>query len=301
MGTAVIQTPNGTYKKVATKRTTSTQDKTPKSLTVDEGLTVFLGGAGMVGAYNDDMVAALTEAGITNPAYGNYSSLIEGLDQYLHPFMDMLGDASAVVLYNQDELDNVVFQYGEPAECTYGEEYIEKKYLFGQITIRQYNEVECHPPSELILMKISRDISQIKLTDFSLSNIGITRPIPQAGQFNFIGYSWGGVIAARTAIFHARKGTVIDHLVLIGAPVNKSLLDAVSRHPNILRTHIIDLASQGDPIYAGMTDKEIVDSSVKLVKQMEHAEGHFYYSGNDNNSNDRRRQLAKTLYQEGLR
>lgn len=41
--------------------------------------------------------------------------------------------------------------------------------------------------------------------------------------------------------------------------------------------------------------------SIKLARQMEHAEGHFYYSGNDNSGKDRRRQLAKTLYQKGLR
>lgn len=301
MGTAVIQTPNGTYKKVATKRTTSTQDKTPKTLTVDEGLTVFLGGAGMVGAYNDDMVAALTEAGIANPVYGNYSSLIKGLDQYVHSLMDMLGDASAVALYNQDESDPVVFQYGEPAECAYGHEYIEKKYLFGQITIRQYVEVECKPPTEPFLIKLSRDVPQIKSTDFSLQKIGIKKPIPQAGQFNMIGYSWGGVIAARTAIFHARKGVIVDHLVLIGAPINKSLRDAVTQHQNILHTHILDLGSHGDPIYAGMTDKEIVDSALKLAGQMQSAEGHFYYSGDNETGRTRRRQLAKSLYTNGLR
>lgn len=301
MAQDVINTPSGTYKKVATKQSTPTADRAPKIVVLDQGLTVFLGGAGMVGSYNDDMVAALTETGIANPVYGNYSSLLEGLDQYVHSLVDILGDASAVALYNQDESDPVVFQYGEPAECAYGHEYTEKKYLFGQITIRQYTDVECKPPTEPFLIKLSRDVPQIKSTDFSLPKVGIKKPTPQAGQFNLIGYSWGGVIAARTAIFHARKGVVIDHLALIGAPINKSLRDAVTQHPNILHTHILDLVSQGDPIYAGMTDKEIVDSALKLAGQMKSSEGHFYYSGDNEVGRARRRQLAKALYAKGLR
>ena len=35
------------------------------------GLTVFLGGSGMNGSYQEDMITSLRKAGISNPAYGN--------------------------------------------------------------------------------------------------------------------------------------------------------------------------------------------------------------------------------------
>lgn len=301
MAQDLINTPSGTYKKIATKQSTPTADRTPKVVVLDQGLTVFLGGAGMVGSYNEDMVAALKEAGVANPVFGNYSSLITGLDSYVPSLIDMLGDASAVALYNQDENDPVVLEYGELQKCTYGSEYIEKKYLFGLITIRQYDKVECTPTDDLLAIKLSRDLKTVKATDFSLDQIGINKPLPVVGQFNIIGYSWGAVIAARTAIFHARKGVTVNNLVLIGAPINASLKNAVSSHPKILNTHIIDLVSQGDPIYAGMTDKEIVDSALKLGNQMPTAEGHFYYSGDNPAGRERRRQLAKSLHAKGLR
>ncbi len=303
MAQDVINTPSGTYKKIATKQSTPTADRTPKSVMLDQGLTVFLGGAGMVGSYNEDMVAALKEAGIANPVFGNYSSLYTGLDSYVPSFVDMLGDASAVVLYNQDENDSVVFEYGELQKCTYGNEYIEKKYLFGLITIRQYDKFECIPASDIQAIKISRDLSAVKESDFSLANIGVGKPLPKVGQFNIIGYSWGGVIAARTAIFHARKGITVNNLVLIGAPINTSLKNAVANHPKVLNCQIIDLVSQGDPIHAGMTDKEIVDSIPTLKKQMFAGgkEGHFYYSADNQEARNRRQELAKNLYKAGLR
>jgi hypothetical protein len=301
MAQDVINTPSGTYKKLATKQSTPTADRTPKIVVLNQGLTVFLGGAGMIGSYNEDMVAALNEVGIANPVVGNYSALITGLDKYVPSLVDMLGDASAVALYNQDENDPVVFEYGELKKCTYGNEYIEKKYLFGLIKIRQYEQVECTPTSDLLAIKLSRDLKAIKTTVFSLENVGVNKPIPTTGQFNIIGYSWGAVIAARTAVFHARKGIIVDHLILIGAPINASLKNAISNHPNIRKTHIIDLVNQGDPIYAGMSDKEIVDSALKLGNQMPTAEGHFYYSGDNPTGRERRRHLAKSFYAEGLR
>lgn len=297
----VINHQSGTYKKIASRQSTPSSDTTPKALVVERGLTIFLGGAGMVGSYNEDMVSALKEVGIANPVYGNYSSLITGLDSYVPSIVDMLGDASAVALYNQDETDPVVFEYGELQKCRYGNEYVEKKYLFGLITVREYNKVECTPTSDLLAIKLGRDLKAIKSTDFSLANIGISKSLPSIGQFNIIGYSWGAVIAARTAIFHARQGVTVNHLVLIGAPINGSLKEAVSIHPRILNTHIVDLMSHGDPIFAGMSDQQIVDSALKLANQMPTAEGHFYYSGDNPAGRARRRQLANSLYEKGLR
>lgn len=296
-----IQTSSGTYKKIATVKSTPSEDLTPKTVIVEGGLTVFLGGAGMAGAYNQDMVAALTEAGVRNAVHGNYAAYVEGPKRYVPDLVGMLGDASAVVLYNQDEFDPVVFQYGEPAKCKHGEEYVEKKYFFGAITIRKYAEISCEPPSAPFLARVSRDVAVAKKNTFTLSEVGIQKPLPQFGQLNLIGYSWGAVIAARTALFHARKGIQVDNLVLIGAPINNSLKEAASSHPKIIKTHVIDLRDQGDPIYAGMGDKEIVDSAALLGQQMLNGDGHFYYSADSEVGRQRRRELAKTLYLKGLR
>lgn len=292
---------NGSFIKIATTQSTPTAEPTPKVVAIEHGLTIFLGGAGMVGAYNEDMITALKEAGISNAVHGNYSSLIRGMDQYVSDTLDMLSDASAVVFYNQDDNDSVVLEYGQLPQCDYSEEYTERKYLFGTVTVKQYDEVVCTPSSDLLAMRISRDIEAVKATEFPLSAIGIEQPLPSTGQFNIIGYSWGAVIAARTAIYHARRGVKVDHLVLIGAPINKSLKDAVNSHPNIGLTTIIDLQDKGDPIYAGITDEELMRSTVELGRQMISGGGHFYYSGDNEEGKQRRRLLAQDLNIIGLR
>lgn len=60
---------------------------------MSEGLTVFLGGAGMNGAYQVDMVESLRLVGIKNPVFGNYSGWFKGLDQKIPASLDTLGDA----------------------------------------------------------------------------------------------------------------------------------------------------------------------------------------------------------------
>jgi len=122
------------------------------------------------------------------------------------------------------------------------------------------------------------------------------------GQFNFIGYSWGGVIASRSALYYANKNIRIHHLVLIGAPIEKNLLQALQNHKNIGKVIIINLSKQGDPIYAGMKDSEIISAIPKLTQQMaKEGEGHFYYASEKAIGDSRRIELANRLYKEGLR
>ncbi len=64
---------------------------------IDDSLTVFLGGAGMVGDYNQDFVNALLRAGLSNVVFGNYSGLLKGVDKKVPELVDMLGDASVLV------------------------------------------------------------------------------------------------------------------------------------------------------------------------------------------------------------
>ncbi|AZE14361.1 hypothetical protein [Pseudomonas chlororaphis] len=279
MATDTINTSSGTFKKVATVQSSPTKELIPKSVVVEQGLTVFLGGAGMIGGYNADMINAFTEIGIANSVYGNYSSLITGADEYVHPMVDMLADASAVIFYNQDS--------SRPAESEYDQLGVvkERTDLYG-----------------LVAVKSTMPVIESQPADFSLAAIGISKKIPTSGQFNIVGYSWGAVIAARSAMYHARKDIIVDHLVLIGAPINQDLKDAVTGHPKIIKTIIIDLTDKGDPIYAGMTDAELVGVAPELAGQMSGTnQGHFYYSGDDADGQLRHRELAKRLYDEGLR
>ena len=121
-------------------------------------------------------------------------------------------------------------------------------------------------------------------------------------QLNFIGYSYGAIVASIKALSYANvyKGTV-DHLVLIGAPINSDLLEAVKTNKYIKNVIVLNLKKHDDPIYAGMSDFEIIGSIKDLVPQMYKGDGHFWYSGSPPIGNDRRRNLAQYLYNQGLR
>ena len=270
-----------------------------------ETLTVFLGGAGMVGEYNEDMIKAFAEAGIKNAHYGNYSSLPKGVDKYIHATLDNIADANAVIFYNQSPSDPVIVKYREGCKEIYyengnpvAEEY---EILFGLIKVKKYakktHNCDDADPNHF---QITKNIKEPEYINLSLNELEIESSLP-SGQFNLVGYSWGSVIVAQSALYHANKGITIDNLVLIGSPINLSLLEDVKNNRLIKNTTVLDLTMYGDPIYAGMTDEELIDSSVKLGVQMLDGVGHFYYSGNNKEGQQRRRKLAETLYAHGLR
>ncbi len=125
-------------------------------------------------------------------------------------------------------------------------------------------------------------------------------------QFNLIGYSYGALLAAHIAhsytnLYKEKEEAVVDHLVLIGAPINASFLKALQQNPKIKKVIIIDLTEHGDPVYAGMSDSEIVAAVPILFMQQKEEIGHFYYAGYDREGKERRRELAKELYAMGLR
>lgn len=267
---------------------------------IKNNLTVFLGGAGMVGAYNQDMIDALEENGINNAHYGNFSSLPKGMDKNILPFLDNLADANAVVFYNQSPDDPIVVEYGELCKKSSSAQVVEENNIFG-VKIKKFDRVayECES-SSLFAIKISRNINFIKKASFSLSDLEINQDVPN-GMFNLIGYSWGSIIAARSALYYAEHQTKIDNLVLIGSPINKSLLMAVRENPLIKKVWVINLTIHGDPIYAGISDEELVNVAPLLATQMLDGVGHFYYSGDNQEGKKRRRNLAKQLYGYGLR
>lgn len=120
-------------------------------------------------------------------------------------------------------------------------------------------------------------------------------------QFNLIGYSYGSLIAAQLAAKYARKGSSVDHLVLIGSPISENFLKIVQGMKTIKKVVIINLDKHGDPLYAGMETSEIVMSSVQLFMQMQESKGHFYYAKEGSEGDKRRKALAEELYRLGLR
>jgi pimeloyl-ACP methyl ester carboxylesterase len=127
-----------------------------------------------------------------------------------------------------------------------------------------------------------------------------------ADQFNLIGYSYGSLMAAHTAMAYARYRHIVDHLVLIASPIDKDFLLHLQHSSNIRRVIVLNLTKHGDPIYAGMPMWKLWLSKGRLEAENELSQdvagfGHFYYRPNTRLGRQRRRELAKYLYQEGLR
>ncbi|NWD08922.1 hypothetical protein [Pseudomonas gingeri] len=114
----------------------------------EDGLTVYLGGAGMEGDYISSQIEKLLTVGINGAVAGK---ITEGLP----------GDAAAVLKYRY------------PA--------------------RSISGISSTGP-----YKIS--------TDWSLKALGINRQLPQNGQFNLIGYSWGSLVAHKPPSSMRKKG-----------------------------------------------------------------------------------------------
>jgi len=123
------------------------------------------------------------------------------------------------------------------------------------------------------------------------------------GQFNLIGYSYGSLLAAQTANSYANQGHIVDHLVLIGSPIDGGFLKSLQANRNIKKVVIIDLTGKGDPLYAGMTQSELFEAIPRLVDQFSsgNAEGHFYYADIVSDSPRRWSALAEEVFNAGLR
>ena len=124
-----------------------------------------------------------------------------------------------------------------------------------------------------------------------------------SGQFNLVGYSYGSLLAAQTANFYARHGHIVDHLVLVGSPIDTDFLKSLRANRNIKKVVVINLAEYGDPIYAGISQSELIGAAATLADQMSNGkgEGHFYFAHVVADSPRRWATLARRLYEEGLR
>jgi surfactin synthase thioesterase subunit len=78
------------------------------------------------------------------------------------------------------------------------------------------------------------------------------------GSRNLVGYSYGSIVAAQTALQMAQDGVVVDNLILVGSPVPESsaLFAALRANSNIRSITRIDIAndpaSDGDFSAAGV-------------------------------------------------
>ena len=251
-------------------------------------LTVFLGGAGMSGAYPAEFVTLPQEAGICNPVAGNFPGMWGVADQ--KSVLDMLADAVSVPFANSPWSDDP----GEPVE----------------VPPRSVNEWINMELERAMGLSDTRDRLQATRhrqgADYNLASANIGRSAPRnEDTFNIIGYSWGAVVAARMALFYASEGVEVDFLGLVGAPVNNSLLSSVRRVSLIKKISIQNLTAQSDPIYAGMSDAEIIAASPLLLGQMlwsTEGSGHFYYSNAGTaESLSRKRRLIVQLIADGLK
>jgi Thioesterase domain len=203
--------------------------------------TVFIGGAGDRGAYKQDFVRALTDAGIENVRPSDPPITIGGKSS-----LGFLVDAAAGVPF------------------------------------------------------LNGDAGPFRIYDPQLAKRS-SRP---EEPYNLIGYSWGAVLAAQQAVATADKGEKVDNLILIGAPINQSLVDQIASKPNIKNVIYVNLTEHGDAIYPGMTDLEIVWDGLGLAWDMyAHGPGtgHFYYSSDDAEGARRRDDLAAKLKGQGLK
>ncbi|MDJ0686857.1 MAG: alpha/beta hydrolase [Alphaproteobacteria bacterium] len=126
----------------------------------------------------------------------------------------------------------------------------------------------------------------------------MTRFGDQGEQFNLVGYSYGGTQAANTAADYADRGGTVDNLVLVGTPISREFLEKWENHPNIGKVIIEDLP--GNPIYAGMGFWETARAGATLQSQNDGdngllGEGHYFYSGDDAISEERRKEFVGRL------
>lgn len=127
-----------------------------------------------------------------------------------------------------------------------------------------------------------------------------------AEQFNLIGYSYGSLMAAQTAHVYASNGHIVDHLVLIASPIDGDFLTHLQSNNNIKNLIIVNLRQYNDPVFAGISQWRLLFAKSTLEKQNKDSGrsrgiGHFYYRPASEEGKARRRQLARYLYQQGLR
>ena len=148
------------------------------------------------------------------------------------------------------------------------------------------------------------DAASVILTNQAHSDLEYMRPVNVKvpdGQLNFVGYSWGSIQAAHNALRFASNGYYVDNVVLIGAPIEQSLMTRLATEPHIGRVTVINLTEFGDPIHAGMTDFQVMKAVPDLSRAVGTGTGHFSFAGTGFTADARRDTLGNILYYNGVR
>lgn len=121
----------------------------------------------------------------------------------------------------------------------------------------------------------------------------VTAATTAGAAINLVGYSWGALCAAAFALYLAGSGEAVEHLVLIGAPLDAKLLDACRRNQKIRHVHVVDLPD--DPIRAGDPLPARLCAVLRLPAQYPAKRGHFRYVASGKAGDADRRDLAERL------
>jgi RHS repeat-associated protein len=225
----------------------------------------------------------------------------DGPDAYLYAQGDPINKIDPLGLYT-------VYWGGAGLDGPYIDDQLTELRSTGMINVRRGYGSGGSPPYGMILGANA----VINLRSYPpqygyLTPRGPYAPRPRTQKFtcdeqtNYIGYSYGGLLAAQTEIHYANQGNVIDNMILIGAPIDRSFLDLLNSNVNINNVVVINLTHYGDPIFAGMSDLDLLAAIPNLVSDVGTDRGHFYYSQMNPAGRSRRAQLAATLWSEGLR
>jgi hypothetical protein len=80
-------------------------------------------------------------------------------------------------------------------------------------------------------------------------------------------------------------------------------LNKLKINKNIKKVVVVNLTDHGDPIYAGITQLDLINAVPLIQHQQDRnkGEGHFYYAHATAESPARWASLAKKMFDEGLR
>jgi RHS repeat-associated protein len=119
--------------------------------------------------------------------------------------------------------------------------------------------------------------------------------IKSGEQTNFVGYSFGSVVVAHTALELAQRGVTIDNVVLIGSTIStdSELYKALTASDKIKRVIRVDIPNDG------FSNARDIGGAIIEALAKGNDINHFLYARPENDS--QRQELAKDLHNQGVR
>lgn len=147
------------------------------------------------------------------------------------------------------------------------------------------------------LDKMLQGLVTLKIRNRPQAGFSAEEHCPLPAPRNLVGYSFGSLVAAQSALALDR----VENLVLLASPISGSFLEKVKDSGKIQAVHVLDLTERRDPIRAGMKQSELLASVPVLARQYTGMRGHFWYAKPGPEGRARRRELALRLKKLGLR